>query len=108
MRRAAAVLVIALLSGTFLAGCGAYVVSPVTGFAFTDVKGPVDTTGNTAYSLKVGTAKCESYLGLVAVGDASIKTAMEDGGITKVHHVDFHSVSYLGIYAKFVVTVYGE
>jgi hypothetical protein len=30
------------------------------------------------------------------------------GGITKIHHVDFHSTSILGIYAKYMVTVYGE
>ncbi|NIV10833.1 MAG: hypothetical protein GWN62_05950, partial [Aliifodinibius sp.] len=33
---------------------------------------------------------------------------IKNGGITKIHHVDFHSTSVLAIYAKFKVIVYGD
>ena len=95
-----------LLLATFLTGC-AVSVAPVSGIWFTDVKGPADATSNSGYS-KVGTAYCASILGLVATGDASIKAAMENGGITRIHHVDYDTKSYFGIYAKFTVIVYGE
>ncbi len=108
MRRCIALAAIALFGLSLFAGCGAYSVSPVTGFLFTDVQAPAGVTDNASRSPKVGTSYCASILGLIATGDASIKAAMADGGITKIHYVDYHSVSYLGLYAKFVVTVYGE
>jgi hypothetical protein len=43
-----------------------------------------------------------------ATGDSSIKTAADNGGITKISHVDYHTTSVLGIYAKTTVTVYGD
>jgi hypothetical protein len=90
-----------------LAGCAAYAISPVTGFVYTDVQGPGSATSNTGSS-KVGTAVAESFLGLIATGDASIEAAMKDGGITKIHHVDYESKNILGLYATFTVVVYGE
>ena len=108
MRKCIALVLVAMFGVTLFAGCGAYSVSPVTGFLFTDVQAPAGVTDNASRSPKVGTSYCNSILGLIAVGDASIKAAMADGGITKIHYVDYHSVNYLGIYAKFVVTVYGE
>jgi len=33
---------------------------------------------------------------------------MENGGITKIHHVDYKTEVVLGIYAKLTVIVYGE
>lgn len=91
----------------FLSGCAAYSVSPVTGFLYTDVKGPAGATSNDGSS-KMGIAKAQSILGLVATGDASIELAMKNGGITKIHHVDYQSKSVLGIWAEFTVIVYGE
>jgi len=58
--------------------------------------------------LLVGRAMAESYLGLIATGDASIRAAMEDGGITEVVYVDYESTSILGLYATFTVVVYGR
>jgi hypothetical protein len=100
-------LLVGALCVSMLAGCAAYSVSPVTGFVYTDVRGPGSATSNPGYS-KVGTATAESFLGAIAVGDASIEAAMKDGGITKVHHVDYESKNILGIYATFTVVVYGE
>ncbi len=81
--------------------------SPVTGMLYSDVQGPLAVTSNIEY-IKIGEASCESILGLVARGDASISAAMKAGGITKIHHIDYHSENILGIYAKFTVIVYGE
>lgn len=90
-----------------MAGCAAYSVAPVTGFIYSDVQAPAIATSNPTSS-KVGKAECESILGLVALGDASIEAAMKDGGITKVHHVDYETFSVLGVYARFTLIVYGE
>jgi TRL-like protein family len=96
-----------LLPAVFLAGCGAYAVSPVTGFLYTEIKGPITATNNATYS-KVGTAYVTSILGLIARGDASIETAAKNGGITKIHHVDYAVKSILGLVATYTTTVYGE
>ena len=107
MRRTVTYLVLLLFTTALLTGCAAMAVSPVTGTLYTDVTAPVTATSNPGYS-KVGTAFCVSYLGLIATGDASIKAAMENGGISKVHHVDYKSSNILGLYAKYTVIVYGE
>ena len=107
MRKTIIYIVLCLFSMALLAGCAAMAVSPTSGFLYTDVKAPLTATSNSGSS-KVGTAVCTSILGLVSTGDASIQTAMKNGGITKIQHVDYHSTSILGIYATFTVTVYGE
>ena len=89
-----------------LQGC-AGVMTPAIGTIYTDVKGPHTATGLAGCS-KVGTSSCTSILGMVAQGDASIKAAMENGRITKIHHVDYQTYGILGVYAKLTVYVYGE
>lgn len=96
-----------LLSSSLMVGCAAYAVSPVLGGLYTDIKAPITATSNTSYS-KMGSASASSILGLIAVGDASINTAAKNGGITRIHHVDYKSTSILGIYATYTVYVYGE
>jgi len=100
-------LVPVLLLVVILAGCSAYAVAPVTGFAYTELKGPLTATSNTGSS-KVGTGTVTSILGLIATGDASIDTAAKSAGITKIHHVDYQSKNILGLYAEYTVIVYGE
>jgi hypothetical protein len=87
-----------------LAGCA--VVTPIDGFLYTDAKGPV-AVGSESGSSKTGTAKATAIVG-VAFGDASIATAMANGGITKVNHVDTHLTNILGVYATYETVVYGE
>lgn len=96
-----------ILSATLLTSCGAFVIAPVMGTLYTDVKAPITATSNTS-SVKMGKASATSILGLVATGDASIETACKSAGITKIHHVDFHASSILGIVATYTVYVYGE
>ena len=64
---------------------------------------------NAATSAKVGTASCVCYLWLVSSGDCSTKAAMDNGAISKVHHVDWQMQSYLfSLYEKMTIIVYGE
>ena len=108
MRRTTIVsLAVVLLAVSLLAGCAAMAVAPVTGFLYTDVNAPMIATGSSGPT-KVGEAFCESYLGLIAVGDASIDAAMRAGGITQVHSVDYKSSNILGLYSKFIVIVRGN
>ncbi len=91
---------------TMMSSC-AMVGAPLMGGWYTDVKSPVAITGNTGSS-KVGTAEAKSILGIVATGDASIQAAAKSAGIKKIHHVDQHATSILGIIATYTVYVYGE
>jgi hypothetical protein len=77
------------------------------GVIFTEVTLPVGASSNTG-GAKVGTSKCQSVLGLVATGDASIDTAKKNGGITRVTHVDFQARNILGIIGDYTTTVYGD
>lgn len=94
------------LTALFFTGCGA-VKTPVTGMFYTDVQDGLAVTSNTGSS-KVGTAEAKGYLGIIATGDASIQAAAKDAGITRIHHVDYHSKSYVGVYNVYTVIVYGE
>ena len=67
-------------------------------------------------NLKTGTATQSLYvwtwplLPFISVSDCdmTLKSAMENGGITKVYYADYSQDSFLGIVTKFTVTVYGE
>ncbi|MGA2298723.1 MAG: TRL domain-containing protein [FCB group bacterium] len=46
---------------------------------------------------KEGTGSVYIIFWLFSFGDASIASAMEDGNIVKLHHIDNHVVSILGL-----------
>ncbi len=94
------------LSAFVLSSC-AFVKAPLTGFIYTDMKSPLTATSN-GNSSKVGMAKAQSILGIVATGDASIETAAKNAGITKIHHIDEHATGIVGIVATYEIIVYGE
>jgi hypothetical protein len=96
---------LALVSLASLVGCAS--TQPV-GRLYTEVQLPVTATSNNGPAPKVGVAECRSYLALITVGDASIEAAKKNGGITKVHHVDWEAKNILGIYGTYRVTVHGE
>lgn len=100
------VTIAAVLAVGMLAGCA----TPYPqGILYTELKLPVDVTGNAAgRGSKVGTAECMSILGLVATGDCSVETAMKQGGISKIHHVDWDGRNILGIVGNYKVVVHGE
>lgn len=88
-----------------LAGC-LPVYSPAIGLLVTDVSGPIHSNG--AVGSKRGEACAQALLMLVASGDASIKAAAANGGITRIDSVETHSKSYLGFYATFCTIVRGS
>ena len=91
-----------------LTGCGAMVASPVTGGLSTNVSGPVGfASGENQPDMKVGTGSVTSILGIVASGDASIRTAAQRANIRKIYYVDYKSTNILGIYATYTIYVYG-
>ena len=73
---------------------------------YTETKAPVAVGSEAGFS-KVGTAESTGII-CVATGDASIATAMKNGGITKIHHVDCEVTTVLGVYTKYTTVVYGE
>ena len=85
----------------------AMVSSPVMGTLYTDVKSPFAVTSNSGAS-KVGSAEATCILGILATGDASITAATKKAGITKIHHIDQHATSILGLFSKYEIFVYGE
>ncbi len=95
-----------------ITGCNAIPIAPVVpahGQIYTNVRAPLDTDFDaTQLGDKVGYGQVSTYLGLVSVGDASIKSAAADAQITTVHHADYESFSILGIYSRFKVIVYGD
>jgi hypothetical protein len=103
---------IVCLSAVALAGLMTGCVHPmgpiggVSAGIYTDVAGPIAATSNPIGS-KRGQASSEGII-CFAKGDASIKAAAENGGITKISHVDYHTKSILCIWARTTVTVYGE
>lgn len=99
-------LFVLLGAAALFVGCTA-VKSPMIGLAYTDVKDGLAVTNN-AGSSKVGTAEIKGYVGVYAKGDASIQTAAREAGITRIHHVDYHSKSYVGVYSIYTIIVYGE
>ena len=73
-----------------------------------DVSSP-DTSfiDNSVKPAKMGTATAQGIICFVQ-GDASLKAAMTNGGITKVHHVDYKVNNVLGIVGSTTTVVWGE
>ena len=92
-----------------LAGCAPN--SPVQGLPFTASTFPSgDKVKLDADSFeKQGKSSCYSILYILAFGNCGINKAMENGGITKVHHVDNKSMNFLlFLFIKYDTVVYGE
>ena len=103
-------LTLACVSVLLVSGC-AYVapVVPPLGWIYSDISAPIDTDANqTTVAPKVGESESMSILGLVALGDASIRTASANANISKIDHVDYSYFNVLFVYQKFTTRVYGE
>ena len=107
MRKVLIVLMVISFTALVLTGCAAVKAPVSNGAIYTNVQGPVAATVADTFS-KCGESSCVAVLGIVSTGDASIEAAMQNGGITKIHHVDHKSMNILGVYAKFTTIVYGE
>lgn len=98
-------LVIGAVGVFAVAGCGA--VGPLPGTIYTNAKYP-SIASQSGPGPKTGTAQARSYLGMVAVGDASVATACKNGGISDIHTVDTTATTILGVYSTWTTTVTGR
>ena len=60
------------------------------------------------YAGKEGKACAESILGLIAKGDASVRAAKANGGITEVSSVDHSARNFFGIVGEWCTLVRGK
>lgn len=102
MASAAAVLGLALTGCVFPGPCN--LASPLT---LNVVSPDTSFVDNSVTPAKVGEATASGII-CFSEGDCSIKAAMENGGIKKIHHVDYKTRSILGIVASQTTLVYGE
>ena len=79
------------------------VVAPIS----LDVQCPAGSVDNEVKPAKMGTATASGII-CFCEGDASLKAAMDNGGIKKVHHVDFKTKNILGIIGSTTTIVWGE
>ncbi|MCG3175022.1 MAG: hypothetical protein GMKNLPBB_03356 [Myxococcota bacterium] len=61
-----------------------------------------------AIGSKTGEGCAMSILGIVTLGDASVREAAKKGGISKVGTVDHNHMNILGVYANYCVVVSGD
>lgn len=95
-----------LATAGLLAGCAGG-KSPVGLALISHVKGPITATDHVS-GTKTGSSCASNVLGIVASGDASIATAKNKAGITKVATVDYKTSGFFPIYGKTCVNVTGE
>jgi hypothetical protein len=88
--------------------CGCATPYPM-GLIYTELQTPnsVATMDDIAYT-KVGVGKVITVLGLVAIGDASLRSATRAGQITRIKYVDYSVRNICGIYGEYIITVYGD
>lgn len=89
-------------------GCAAGLMPVGAIHAPNGIGGSLVAGDSTEEPTRVGRATATSALGLIATGDASIQTAMKNGGITKMHHVDYVTTVKYGLKAETTVLVYGN
>lgn len=96
-----------LVALIFGSGC-ASLRAPLIGVLYMDEKAGLDASSNQA-GTRIGTACANAYVGLVAMGDASIETARRNGGITMITSVDESFRSYVfGAYQEYCTIVRGR
>lgn len=62
---------------------------------------------NNVKAAKCGEATSKSIV-LYTTGDSSIKAAMDAGGITKIHHIDYRVSNFFNLFSKATTIVWGE
>lgn len=98
--------IISAITGLLLAGCAT--IQP-QGTVFTDLQVPVNVTSSSldVSKMKIGKSSCKNFLGMVAIGDASIATAVKNGNIKTIHAIDWKVKNIMG-FGQFECIVYGE
>ncbi len=95
-----------VVSAMMLSGC-ATAMSPLGYALVTTVDTPSAVTSNKIGS-KTGQAVCQNILGIIAMGDCSLTNIAKTNGITTISTVDTKIENYIGLYAKYTVTITGE
>lgn len=90
--------------------CCVFVMSLLSGCVYSNIRVPLDEDlWKTELGKKVGVASNYSILWLVAWGDAGVKQAAENGGVTTINHMDMGIESYFfGAYIRRDTIVYGD
>ena len=99
-----------LVASAIALASGCVVVGPSNAASLVtlDVQSPdMSFVDNSVKPVKTGTATASGII-CFTEGDASLKAAMDNGGITKVHHVDYKVKNILGIVGSTTTIVYGE
>lgn len=92
-----------------LAGCMRAPVVPPTGWVYSQTKAPLDVeVEKTKLGSKRGKSSCVTILGLVSIGDASIKEAAKNGNIQTVNHADYQYTNVLFLFQEYTTIVYGD
>jgi hypothetical protein len=91
MKRLVVTTVLAALCVTMMTGCGAFIAFGGGGSLYQDTKVPMNNV---------------AYWGPST--NSVMKKAMQQGGITKIHHIDQEVTNVLGIIATYKIIVYGE
>ena len=89
---------------------GCVIVGPSNAWApvMLDVQRPdMSFVDNDVKPARMGTATASGII-LFTEGDASLKAAMNNGNITKVHHVDYKVKNIFGIVGSTSTIVWGE
>ena len=92
------------------AASGCVVVGPsnANSLLTLDVQSPdMSFVDNDVRPAKMGAAKAEGII-VFCEGDASLKAAMDNGGIKKIHHVDVDVFNILNLYSTATTIVWGE
>ena len=100
------ILIFGLGAAMLLSACQP-VASPLLGMVYNETKYGDMVTSHDA-GTKEGKACATSVLGIYATGDASIQAAKNNGGITKVTHVDHSVKNFIGFYAEWCTIIRGE
>ena len=80
-----------------------------TGIVVSSYNTPGSISNPTVKPQKQGVACTSGILWVAAWGDAGTKTAMSNGGITKIATVEYSNYSILsGLYSKYCTITYGE
>lgn len=106
LRRFLSVSVVFLAAAFLLSSCG-FVADGPFGWVYTDSKVPV-AMGPSATGSKLGRACIHSFFGAIAVGDASIETAMKEANITSIHTINKDNLSIFGTYTRQCTLITGE
>jgi hypothetical protein len=101
---------VALLGCLSLGACAYNApVIPPSGLLFSNYAAPIDVdVDQSTIGKKLGESSSYSILGLIAFGDASVTAAAEDGGLSRVDHLDYSYTNFLFIYHSFTTRAYGE